>query len=93
MYVKNNTSSYAALLTTARLTAYVAKVFAMSLNLLEVNQDVVCDAIKFLILNTQQPDGLFIEIGSVYDQGMIVSDVIQATMIPKSNPRRSRKAA
>uniref|UniRef100_A0A3P9BDY9 Complement C3-like n=1 Tax=Maylandia zebra TaxID=106582 RepID=A0A3P9BDY9_9CICH len=43
------------------LTAYVAKVFAMAYYLIRVDEDVICDAIKFLILNTQQPDGMFKE--------------------------------
>uniref|UniRef100_A0A3B4F898 Complement C3-like n=1 Tax=Pundamilia nyererei TaxID=303518 RepID=A0A3B4F898_9CICH len=42
------------------LTAYVAKVFAMAYYLIRVDKDVICDAIKFLILNTQQPDGIFL---------------------------------
>ncbi|XP_061576908.1 complement C3-like isoform X3 [Cololabis saira] len=56
---------------TTWLTAYVTKVFSMVYNLILVQQNVICDAVKFLILNTQQPDGAFIEIGSVYDKGMI----------------------
>ncbi|XP_035763651.1 complement C3-like, partial [Neolamprologus brichardi] len=52
------------------LTAYVAKVFAMANYLIGVNKNVICDAIKFLILNTQQPDGMFKEVGYVYSQSM-----------------------
>uniref|UniRef100_A0A3P9BD82 Complement C3-like n=1 Tax=Maylandia zebra TaxID=106582 RepID=A0A3P9BD82_9CICH len=52
------------------LTAYVAKVFAMAYYLIRVDEDVICDAIKFLILNTQQPDGMFKEVGYVYSQSM-----------------------
>uniref|UniRef100_A0A3P8R0D2 Complement component c3a, duplicate 5 n=1 Tax=Astatotilapia calliptera TaxID=8154 RepID=A0A3P8R0D2_ASTCA len=52
------------------LTAYVAKVFAMAYYLIRVDKDVICDAIKFLILNTQQPDGMFKEVGYVYSQSM-----------------------
>uniref|UniRef100_A0A3Q4G3W5 Anaphylatoxin-like domain-containing protein n=1 Tax=Neolamprologus brichardi TaxID=32507 RepID=A0A3Q4G3W5_NEOBR len=54
------------------LTAYVAKVFAMANYLIGVNKNVICDAIKFLILNTQQPDGMFKEVGYVYSQSMRV---------------------
>ncbi|XP_069623416.1 complement C3-like [Ranitomeya imitator] len=44
------------------LTAYIAKVFA-SANALTgvVDRDILCGSIKWLILNTQQPDGLFVE--------------------------------
>uniref|UniRef100_A0A3P9BDM7 Complement C3-like n=1 Tax=Maylandia zebra TaxID=106582 RepID=A0A3P9BDM7_9CICH len=52
------------------LTAYVAKVFAMAYYLIRVDEDVICDAIKFLILNTQQPDGMFKEVGYVYSQSI-----------------------
>ncbi|KAM6939508.1 complement C3-like [Xenentodon cancila] len=56
---------------TTWLTAYVTKVFSMVYNQILVQQNVICDAVKFLILNTQQPDGTFMEIGSVYDKSMI----------------------
>ncbi|XP_044201968.1 complement C3-like [Thunnus albacares] len=52
------------------LTAYVAKVFAMASSLVVVKRNDVCDAVKFLILNAQQPDGLFKEVGQVYDAKM-----------------------
>lgn len=44
--------------------------------LIGVNKNVICDAIKFLILNTQQPDGMFKEVGYVYSQSMRVSFLI-----------------
>uniref|UniRef100_A0A672HBB9 Complement C3-like n=1 Tax=Salarias fasciatus TaxID=181472 RepID=A0A672HBB9_SALFA len=47
------------------LTAYVAKVFTMAYSLVAVQEEVICDAIKYLILNTQQPDGMFREVGIV----------------------------
>ncbi|XP_058497124.1 complement C3-like [Solea solea] len=47
------------------LTAYVVKVFAMSYNLVEMQKNVICDAVKFLILNAQQHDGMFREVGRV----------------------------
>ncbi|KAF1388632.1 hypothetical protein PFLUV_G00092310 [Perca fluviatilis] len=50
------------------LTAYVAKVFAMADNLVRVEREHICEAIKFLILNAQQPDGLFREVESVSDR-------------------------
>ncbi|XP_059191683.1 complement C3-like [Centropristis striata] len=59
---------------TTWLTAYVAKVFSMADHLVGGQRSVICDAVKFLILNTQQPDGMFTEIGDVYMKSMI-SDV------------------
>ncbi|XP_040891542.1 complement C3-like [Toxotes jaculatrix] len=56
------------------LTAYVVKVFAMANNLVAVQNDVICDAVKFLILNAQQPDGLFREVGRV-SHGEMIGDV------------------
>ncbi|KAJ8362948.1 hypothetical protein SKAU_G00117790 [Synaphobranchus kaupii] len=47
------------------LTAYVAKVFGLAHNLISIEEDVVCSAIKWLVLNTQQP-GIFKALGSTY---------------------------
>ena len=55
-----------------RLTAYVTKVFAMANSLVAVQSNVICDAVRFLILNAQQPDGVFREVGRVYSGGMLV---------------------
>ncbi|KAM9318793.1 LOW QUALITY PROTEIN: complement C3-like [Pholidichthys leucotaenia] len=54
------------------LTAYVTKVFAMAKDnqLIAVQRDVICNAVKFLILNAQQPDGAFKEVGKVYHTEM-----------------------
>ncbi|XP_077426276.1 complement C3-like isoform X1 [Vanacampus margaritifer] len=59
------------------LTAYVAKVLAMSIQLVAVRRDVICDAFKFLILLTQQPDGMFREVGKLIHSEMngVDSDV------------------
>uniref|UniRef100_A0A4W6E061 Uncharacterized protein n=1 Tax=Lates calcarifer TaxID=8187 RepID=A0A4W6E061_LATCA len=57
-----------------RLTAYVVKVFAMANEKVAVQSDVVCDAVKFLILKAQQPDGLFREVGRV-SHGEMIGDV------------------
>lgn len=46
-----------------RLTAYVTKVFAMASNYISIPSEVLCGAIKFLILSAQQPNGRFIEVG------------------------------
>ncbi|KAM4584160.1 complement C3-like [Odontesthes bonariensis] len=56
------------------LTAYVIKVFSMAYNLVGVKTEHICDAVKYLILNAQQPDGLFKEVGKVY-HGEMIGDV------------------
>ncbi|KAJ4928458.1 hypothetical protein JOQ06_016250 [Pogonophryne albipinna] len=56
------------------LTAYVAKVFTMANNLVAVHSPHICEAIKFLIINAQQPDGLFREVGTVI-HGEMMGDV------------------
>uniref|UniRef100_A0A3Q1IJ17 Complement component c3a, duplicate 5 n=1 Tax=Anabas testudineus TaxID=64144 RepID=A0A3Q1IJ17_ANATE len=56
------------------LTAYVAKVFAMANSLVAVQNEVICGAVKFLILNAQQPDGMFKEVGTV-SHGEMIGDV------------------
>ncbi|KAK7165650.1 hypothetical protein R3I93_005655 [Phoxinus phoxinus] len=43
------------------LTAYVAKVFAMASNIINIDQNVICSALKWLILNKQLPHGAFKE--------------------------------
>nr|ADM13620.1 complement component c3 [Sparus aurata] len=53
------------------LTAYVTKVFAMANNLVAVQRNVICDAVKFLILKAQQPNGMFKEAGKVYHREMM----------------------
>nr|XP_043871939.1 complement C3-like [Solea senegalensis] len=53
------------------LTAYVVKVFAISSNLVEMQKNVICDAVKFLILKAQQPDGMFREVRRVIHREMI----------------------
>ncbi|XP_034545799.1 complement C3-like [Notolabrus celidotus] len=56
------------------LTACVVKVFAMVYNLVQVDRNVICAAVKFIILNTQQADGAFREIGRV-THGDMIGDV------------------
>ncbi|XP_076003914.1 complement C3-like [Genypterus blacodes] len=56
------------------LTAYVAKVFAMANNLVAVPNNMICDAVKFLILHTQRPDGVFHEVGRM-SHGEMIGDV------------------
>ncbi|XP_068584992.1 complement C3-like [Cebidichthys violaceus] len=59
------------------LTAYVAKVFAMANSLVAVQEKDICEAIKYLILNAQQPDGLFRENGNII-HGEMIGDVLGA---------------
>ncbi|KAM9769657.1 complement C3-like isoform 2-T2 [Menidia menidia] len=47
------------------LTANVAKVFAMAHELVSVDRTVICDAIKFIILNRQEVYGAFNEEGNL----------------------------
>uniref|UniRef100_A0A3P8SVT4 Complement component c3a, duplicate 5 n=1 Tax=Amphiprion percula TaxID=161767 RepID=A0A3P8SVT4_AMPPE len=56
------------------LTAYVVKVLSMANNLVAVQSEVICDAVKYLILTTQQPDGMFKEVGRMY-HGEMIGDV------------------
>uniref|UniRef100_A0A3Q3BHM5 Complement C3-like n=1 Tax=Kryptolebias marmoratus TaxID=37003 RepID=A0A3Q3BHM5_KRYMA len=53
------------------LTAYVARVFAIAYNLVAVESDHICGAVKYLILNAQQPDGMFREVGKVIHKEMM----------------------
>ncbi|XP_073327860.1 complement C3-like isoform X1 [Pagrus major] len=53
------------------LTAYVIKVFAMANNLVAAKENVICDAVKFLILYAQQPNGMFNEVGKVSHREMM----------------------
>ncbi|NXA57239.1 CO3 protein, partial [Nothocercus julius] len=53
------------------LTAYVAKVFAMASKLVNIESEVVCGAIKWLILEKQKPDGIFQEDAPVIHKEMV----------------------
>ncbi|KAJ8283506.1 hypothetical protein COCON_G00023560 [Conger conger] len=53
------------------LTAYVAKVLGMAYNLITVGEDVICSALKWLVLNAQQPNGMFLEFGQIYQSEMM----------------------
>ncbi|KAI1886573.1 hypothetical protein AGOR_G00197200 [Albula goreensis] len=57
--------------TSTWLTAYVAKVFGMAYQLVPIEDDVLCSAIKWLVLNAQEPDGMFKEHGKVYQSEMM----------------------
>ncbi|XP_043940616.1 venom factor-like [Protopterus annectens] len=52
------------------LTAYIAKIFAMAYSIIGNQQSEVCGSVKWLILNTQKPDGVFVENAPVYTRAM-----------------------
>ncbi|XP_048051363.1 complement C3-like [Megalobrama amblycephala] len=56
------------------LTAYVAKVFAIANNLVTIEENVICSALKWLVLQKQLPDGSFKEDSAVI-HGEMVGDV------------------
>uniref|UniRef100_A0A8C1RIH0 Complement component c3a, duplicate 4 n=1 Tax=Cyprinus carpio TaxID=7962 RepID=A0A8C1RIH0_CYPCA len=61
---RKNDGSYAAWIgrpSSTWLTAYVAKVFAMASNIVNIDQNVICSALQWLIMNKQLPDGVFRE--------------------------------
>ncbi|NXT51957.1 CO3 protein, partial [Pluvianellus socialis] len=67
-------SSYAAFRDRASstwLTAYVTKVFAMAIKLVDIDPDVICGAVKWLILEKQKPDGIFQEDAPVIHKEMV----------------------
>ncbi|XP_007460640.1 PREDICTED: complement C3 [Lipotes vexillifer] len=67
-------SAYAAFLNrppSTWLTAFVVKVFALASNLIAIDSQVLCGAVKWLILEKQKPDGVFQEDGPVIHQEMI----------------------
>uniref|UniRef100_A0A8C8SZC2 Complement C3 n=1 Tax=Pelusios castaneus TaxID=367368 RepID=A0A8C8SZC2_9SAUR len=53
------------------LTAYVVKVFSMAKKLVPIESQVICGAVKWLILEKQKPDGLFEENAPVIHGEMI----------------------
>uniref|UniRef100_A0A8C0HGL9 Uncharacterized protein n=1 Tax=Chelonoidis abingdonii TaxID=106734 RepID=A0A8C0HGL9_CHEAB len=56
-----------------RLTAYVVKVFALAYELIAIDPEVLCGAVKWLILYQQKPDGAFQEDAPVIHGEMVVS--------------------
>ncbi|XP_047659458.1 complement C3-like isoform X1 [Tachysurus fulvidraco] len=53
------------------LTAYVAKVFALASDLVMINEDIFCSALKWLNLKSQMQDGSFKENAPVYHGEMV----------------------
>ncbi|XP_072005891.1 complement C3-like [Engystomops pustulosus] len=63
------------------LSAYVAKVFAMTSGLVDsVDRNILCGSIKWLILETQKPDGSF------YDRAPISGQYISGGVYNSSDP-------
>ncbi|KAL6481993.1 hypothetical protein MHYP_G00100730 [Metynnis hypsauchen] len=52
------------------LTAYIVRMFSMADSLVRIDHGVICNAVKWLILNTQMPDGVFRELYSVSSSAM-----------------------
>uniref|UniRef100_A0A673L9Z4 NTR domain-containing protein n=1 Tax=Sinocyclocheilus rhinocerous TaxID=307959 RepID=A0A673L9Z4_9TELE len=53
------------------LTAYVAKVFSMATNLVTIDDNVICSALKWLIHHKQLPEGSFKEESAVIHREMV----------------------
>ncbi|TFJ97049.1 putative ribonuclease ZC3H12D [Platysternon megacephalum] len=53
------------------LTAYVVKVFALAYELIAIDPEVLCGAVKWLILHKQKPDGVFQEDAPVIHGEMV----------------------
>ncbi|KAH1176285.1 hypothetical protein KIL84_021019 [Mauremys mutica] len=53
------------------LTAYVVKVFALAYELIAIDPEVLCGAVKWLILHRQKPDGAFQEDAPVIHGEMV----------------------
>ncbi|KAG1955857.1 complement C3-like [Pimephales promelas] len=53
------------------LTAYVAKVFTMASDLIIIEENVICSALKWLAVNKQLPDGTFKEDAPVIHEEML----------------------
>lgn len=56
-----------------RLTAYVVKMFAMASDLIVIEENVICSALKWLTTNKQLADGTFKEDAPVIHSEMVVS--------------------
>lgn len=72
--ILTQTQMFGCLLLSSRLTAYVAKVFAMASDVVHIDRNVICSALRWLILNKQLPNGVFVEHAPVIHGEMTVSD-------------------
>ncbi|XP_039370155.1 venom factor-like [Mauremys reevesii] len=64
-------AAYSKSLSSTWLTAYVAKVFALASKLVPIQPEVICGAVKWLILEKQKPDGIFQENAPVMSKSMM----------------------
>uniref|UniRef100_A0A674K6E4 NTR domain-containing protein n=1 Tax=Terrapene triunguis TaxID=2587831 RepID=A0A674K6E4_9SAUR len=70
--LSNSAGALAALsLERSWLTAYVVKVFALAYELIAIDPEVLCGAVKWLILHKQKPDGAFQEDAPVIHGEMV----------------------
>uniref|UniRef100_A0A8C8GL79 Anaphylatoxin-like domain-containing protein n=1 Tax=Oncorhynchus tshawytscha TaxID=74940 RepID=A0A8C8GL79_ONCTS len=53
------------------LTAYVVKVFAMANPFIVIPKDVLCSAVKWLVMERQRPNGIFEESGKILTPSMM----------------------
>ncbi|XP_072005866.1 A.superbus venom factor 1-like isoform X3 [Engystomops pustulosus] len=63
---RNSDNSYGTLKGSTWFTAYVVKVFAMAQSLVDIKSNVLCDSIKWLILQKQKSNGMFKEDAPVW---------------------------
>lgn len=66
----------------------MVKVFSLAANLIAIDSQVLCGAVKWLILEKQKPDGVFQEDGPVIHQEMIVRDRQDSGRRRVEGPRR-----
>ncbi|XP_072513380.1 complement C3-like [Salminus brasiliensis] len=52
------------------LTAYVVRILSKASNLVSLEENVICDAVKWLILKAQMPDGVFNEVFKISSSAM-----------------------
>lgn len=53
----------------------------MARNLVSIETTVICNAINFLILRAQRPDGKFTEVGTMHQGGITVRALITVTEV------------
>lgn len=56
-----------------RLTAYVVKIFCLAHDLTPLDENIICNAVNWLVTSTQEADGKFKEVYQIYSSSMGVS--------------------
>ncbi|KAM9490571.1 complement C3-like isoform 1-T1 [Salvelinus alpinus] len=64
-------ATFPSMLSGTWLTAYVAKVFAMANPFIVISEDVLCSAVKWLVMERQRPNGIFEESGTILTLSMM----------------------